>query len=576
MPVAILVATPNTNFGELLRISLEENGPYQVRLVSSGKEAKDLASEGNYQIAIIDAAIKDEPFLPLCKKLRETQNGIRLVVIPPDNNVNHPLLGDLIPHGYISCPFYLPDLIDTISHLFNETESEDHMPVSFSPTLPPWLKDPISLQTYLEQELQATQAMAGLIGVYTPTPNPESFRIWAGKISPESAAELTTIVFRYWNRNENTDLMRFIRLSADKKDYLVYATRMKGDYILILAYDTKAPLSLIRPQTKNLAQVISTIPPKPLESTPNPNRLEWLPEESLVESQPVTQSFDDAQLFDRVQSGFSPYSIKPVEDEEDTDQNAEEEEQEIPNLTSLLGSFPSPDPDPFSPARSKSDPEPVAIQNNQPSEWHTWQESPDVLPDQPVVGEKVELVEGTQPTSVSPTDQKTGQEEDYFLAPEPAINSLEDTRPHVVASLTNIGQLEPVSPALSQLNYTCVLLPRLPQHYLTGELADRLAQWVQHLCLAYGWRLEGISIRPEFLQWTVQVAPSISPGHLVRIIRQRSSLNIFSQYTHLRDQNPSGDFWASGYLIVSGAQPPSAQLLREYISQTRKRQGVIK
>ena len=162
------------------------------------------------------------------------------------------------------------------------------------------------------------------------------------------------------------------------------------------------------------------------------------------------------------------------------------------------------------------------------------------------------------------------------LIPEPPIDPLEDTRPHVISSLSSLGQLEPASPALSHLNYTCVLVPRLPQHYLTGDLADRLPQWVQQLCLAFGWRLEGIAIRPEYLQWSVQVSPSISPGNLVRIIRQRSSFHIFSQFPHLREQNPSGDFWATGYLIVSGAQPPSAQLLRDYINQTRKRQGLIR
>lgn len=159
---------------------------------------------------------------------------------------------------------------------------------------------------------------------------------------------------------------------------------------------------------------------------------------------------------------------------------------------------------------------------------------------------------------------------------EQPTDPVEDTHPHLVSTITSLGQLEPSSPALSLLNYTCVLVPRLPQHYLTGELADRMAVWVQHLCLAFGWRLEGISIRPEYLQWTVQVAPAISPGNLVRIVRQRTSLQIFGHYPHLAEENPSGDFWANGYLIVSGAQPPSAQLLRDYIAQTRKRQGANK
>jgi REP element-mobilizing transposase RayT len=159
---------------------------------------------------------------------------------------------------------------------------------------------------------------------------------------------------------------------------------------------------------------------------------------------------------------------------------------------------------------------------------------------------------------------------------EPPPDSLEDTRPRAISTITRLSQLEPVSPALSLLHYTCVLVPRLPQHYLTGELADRLSQWTAQTCLAFGWRLEGIAVRPEYLRWSVQVAPAVSPGNIVRILRQRTSGLIFSAFPQHQDLNPSGDFWASGYLIVSGPQPPSAQLLRDYILQTRRRQGVIK
>ena len=44
--------------------------------------------------------------------------------------------------------------------------------------------------------------------------------------------------------------------------------------------------------------------------------------------------------------------------------------------------------------------------------------------------------------------------------------------------------------------------------------------------------------------------------------------------TGLAKQNPSGDFRATGYLIVSGMQPPSPRLLREYLAETRRRQGL--
>lgn len=134
--------------------------------------------------------------------------------------------------------------------------------------------------------------------------------------------------------------------------------------------------------------------------------------------------------------------------------------------------------------------------------------------------------------------------------------------------------VEPISPTLSHLAYTALLLPRIPQHVLVGELSEELGLWVPQLCLAFGWRLEGLSIRPETLLFTLQVAPSVSPGNVVRILRQRTSQRIFSRFTELKELNPSGDFWAPGYLIISGSTPPQPNLLHDFVVQTRRRQGL--
>ena len=152
----------------------------------------------------------------------------------------------------------------------------------------------------------------------------------------------------------------------------------------------------------------------------------------------------------------------------------------------------------------------------------------------------------------------------------------DQTRPIVLRTLQSIQQVEPMAPTLSNLAYTCVLLPRLPSHELAGVLAERLAEWLPQICLTYSWRLNGLHIYPEYLQWTVQVAPAISPGNVVRLIRQQVSRKIFAEFPQFEMLNPSGDFWAAGYLIISGFQLPSQQLVQEYIRQTRKRQGTFR
>jgi hypothetical protein len=60
----------------------------------------------------------------------------------------------------------------------------------------------------------------------------------------------------------------------------------------------------------------------------------------------------------------------------------------------------------------------------------------------------------------------------------------------------------------------------------------------------------------------------------MRIVRQRISVKIFDGFPRFNKENPSGDFWAPGYLIMGGSQPAPVQVIREFIAQTRQRQGI--
>lgn len=62
----------------------------------------------------------------------------------------------------------------------------------------------------------------------------------------------------------------------------------------------------------------------------------------------------------------------------------------------------------------------------------------------------------------------------------------------------------------------------------------------------------------------------------MRIICQRTSEKIFEEFPRFKKENPSGDFWAPGYLIMGGTQPAPAQMIKDFIQQTRQRQGISK
>jgi DNA-binding response OmpR family regulator/REP element-mobilizing transposase RayT len=132
-----------------------------------------------------------------------------------------------------------------------------------------------------------------------------------------------------------------------------------------------------------------------------------------------------------------------------------------------------------------------------------------------------------------------------------------------------------VSELLNNVAYTCILVPRLPEVFITHEISLFLGDLLPQICLIFGWNLVKNGFQPDYMDWTVNVLPAVSPGHLVRVIRQRTSKQIYQQFPSIKEQNFSDDFWAPGYLIINGSEPPDKKVLGDFIQQTRRRQRLI-
>jgi REP element-mobilizing transposase RayT len=93
---------------------------------------------------------------------------------------------------------------------------------------------------------------------------------------------------------------------------------------------------------------------------------------------------------------------------------------------------------------------------------------------------------------------------------------------------------------------------------------------------AFGWRLEFVTVDPDYFQWAISVLPSVSPGHFMQQIRYDISKLIFSTFGRIKRENLSNDFWAPGYLVVLGIRPHPAEMVEQYIHLTRRQQGLHK
>ena len=135
-------------------------------------------------------------------------------------------------------------------------------------------------------------------------------------------------------------------------------------------------------------------------------------------------------------------------------------------------------------------------------------------------------------------------------------------------------QLEQVDARPYDLSYACLMIPRFTTHYLIGDIAEALRLWMKQICVSFAWRLEYITVHPDYIQWILNVPPPTPPSICIRTIRQQTSLKIFEDFPHFKQQNLSKDFWAPGYFVLVGNRPHPMEMINDYIQLTRQQQGI--
>lgn len=561
MGIPLLVVTPHASFGELIRQSLEETGAYKVRVADSRAGALSALKQEDFQTAFLDLDLGPKVVVGIGQALRETKPDILLVMISGEDELPASL-DEIKPWRVLHKPFYLPDLLGILKEETDESP-ESQEPANATPEeVAPWLEDVDKAAQHLTRLTLESSAQAALIT------RQNSLWAYAGSLSHQAADEIVAAIVRYWDTQKESDLLRFIRLEATRAEHMLYATRLSPGVIMALAFDAETPFSTIRSQANRLAQSLSISGRSP--ETPIP----------AASVPPVSKPDEPAEPLDDL----------PIGEEEMDD-------FEVPSISSILYDVPPPRPAtnveaalPALSPQANSEEEadeadeieyPDAVLETRPSAaTHFSREASPAIPlhalFQSDQNSKMETLAETR-TSESPAKLETTAPSKPKRPATPvqtsASGELDETRP---SSLTEVAQnriLEPISPGLYNLTYACLLVPRLSSHFLVGDLSEQLSIWMPEICVAFGWRLEFLTVRPEYLQWVVNVPPSSSPGYLMRIVRQQTSERIFANFPRLKKENPSGDFWAPGYLIMGGDRPHPPQLVKDYINQTRQRQG---
>jgi REP element-mobilizing transposase RayT/ActR/RegA family two-component response regulator len=531
---SLLIVSADTKFSQILLHGLEQEG-YRVQITKGKGESVVRADEENSSLAFLDMDLGYRAVLEIGQALRMLNPEIKLIIF--SGEATSPTLDQLRPWMFSPKPYFLPDVLNMLNNnsdpasKFSNTSTPQEVQTSNSAL--PWLADVTKAAQHLTRLTLESSAQAALIT------RGDNLWAYAGQLSQGAAKELAVAVTRHWDGQKGSDLLRFVRLEATKAEHMLYATRLADDVVLALVFDAETPFSTIRSQAGQLVNRLSTQSPEVAVEQP-------------VIQKPLKASFDT-----------------PTEYLED-DGNAD---LDIPSIAEILSDVPPPRPEPgMRPLEDEED----FIQPSSPSRSRQYsQESSPAMrtnilslsnqENDQTVEHVVEDFDATMPSKSRPRPETPIR--------RPMPGELDETRPHSITEVAGRVMLEPISPGLYNLTYACLLVPRFSSHYLTGDMADRVSEWLPQICIAFGWRLEYLAVRPEYVQWVLNVPPATSPGYLMRIMRQQTSEKIFTEFPRLKKENPSGDFWAPGYLIMGGTQPHPPQLVKDYIKQTRTRQG---
>jgi DNA-binding NarL/FixJ family response regulator/REP element-mobilizing transposase RayT len=560
----VLVITPSPDMINKIQQALNDIGGYILISRSRPTEALELAQKSIIDACILDIFHPDFPVLTVVKELSNNQPEMRLILLLSNHGLSHQDISGIIPDGFLPRSFNTGQLLSALGRAPKNTKiaetsaqqpahtitdplagqlsqvNDPPNPLPFSRT-----QDFTNLSQRLSNLSTETTALALIIL------RRKQLLSHAGRLPYTAIQEIVDLINSYsrisaenlqkevtlsHQKSGNGDMIRFVQLQSIQGKYLLYVISLTKDMLLALVFEQETQFSKVRRQTALIAHELLT----PQSSAP----LQYRTSSPEIGSQRPSQPSEAAQraaISDLLRSQPAP-PVTTLQTELSSAGISEATSLEVKPAGSDMeesGSIYLPSAVTSETGIEESGVESNPMEQGKQIGYHDSAEFDDQL-----VGEPLDFV----PTGEEQSAQKDSGD-----------GSITASAPNSFGNY---------------ITYSCLLIPRMPQHLLTSNLASYLFKWMGQLCLAYGWRLEHLSIHSNYIQMIAGAPLTISPAFLVRTLRQKTSQYIFAQFPPLVNENPSGDFWAPGFFISGGKQSIQTHLIDRYINEIRKHQGV--
>jgi CheY-like chemotaxis protein len=270
MPRSILIVDASPGFAGMLQEALTAVG-FQCTLAHTGREAFQIFSSSPVDLAIIDFHLPDGPPEELVRAMQNIRPESILLGIPPDNDINNPVIETLGMQGALTKPFYLPDLVPQLAEVLGvevsplaEAFAEEAEPVEADPFRPPppkkstraiaWLKDAGRAAAWLEKLAAENSVYACMI-----LRGPE-LHAGAGALSRENLSLLGRRVAEKWATTPGGTIVQYIKIPPEESELFLYSVSIAQDYDLTLIFDRKISITAARRRAKTFEKALDKPP----------------------------------------------------------------------------------------------------------------------------------------------------------------------------------------------------------------------------------------------------------------------------------------------------------------------------
>lgn len=115
-----------------------------------------------------------------------------------------------------------------------------------------------------------------------------------------------------------------------------------------------------------------------------------------------------------------------------------------------------------------------------------------------------------------------------------------------------------------RLRYHLVWIPKYRRRILKGKIAERIAELLHECADLQRWKIEELSIQPDYVHVLVQMPPEVSVSKMLQLFKGRTSRALRKEFPELEEFYWGNSFWADGYFAETSGQINEKQI-REYI-----------